>query len=57
LSNGAVAQRHFTTSLEKELLRAPKGLTDAMITRMLGTYVDLLQASENVLEGAGLELN
>jgi len=57
LSNDAVAQRHFTTSLEKELLRAPKGLTDAMITRMLGTYVDLLQASENVLEGAGLELN
>lgn len=52
-----MAQRHFTTSLEKELPRTPKGLTDAMITRMLGTYVDLLQASENVLEGAGLELN
>ena len=57
MSNGAVAQRHFTTSLEKELPRTPEGLTDAMITRMLGTYVDLLQAWENVLEGAGLELN
>ncbi len=56
LSNGAVAQRDFIASLETELPHAPKDLTNAMITRMLGTYVDLLHAWENVPEGAGLEL-
>ncbi len=56
LSNGAVAQSDFIADLEAELHRRPKGLTDARITRMLGTYVDLLHAWENVPESAGLEL-
>lgn len=56
LSNGAVVQHEFIAALEMELQRVPKGLTDATITRMLRTYVDLLNAWENVPEGAGLEL-
>lgn len=56
LSNGAVAQQDFIAAVEAELPRAPKGLTDSVITHMLGTYVDLLQLWENVQEGAALEL-
>ena len=56
LSNGAVAQHDFTSAVEVELPRVPNGLTGAVITRMLGTYVALLNAWENVPEGAALEL-
>ena len=56
LSNGAVAQHDFISAVEVELPRVPNGLTGAVITRMLGTYVALLNAWENVPEGAALEL-
>lgn len=56
LSNGAVAQSDFAASVEAELYRVPKGLTDAVISHMLQTYVTLLNSWENVAEGAALEL-
>ena len=56
LSNGAVAQSDFIASVEAELPRAPKGLTDEVITRMLQTYVTLLNSWEHVEEGSALEL-
>lgn len=56
LSNGAVAQSDFIASVEAELPRASKGLTDEAITRMLQTYVTLLNSWEQLEEGAALEL-
>ncbi len=56
LSNGAVAQKDFIASVEAELPRAPKGLTDEASTRMLQTYITLLNSWEQVAEGAALEL-
>lgn len=56
LSNGTVAQQDFIGTVEVELPRAPKGLTDDVITRMLQTYVTLLNSWEQVAEGAALEL-
>ncbi|MEO8588731.1 MAG: hypothetical protein ABI432_05130 [Flavobacteriales bacterium] len=54
LSNGAVAQHDFIASVEAELARAPKGLTDDVITRMLARYIELLNLWEQVAEGAAL---
>lgn len=56
LSNGTVAQHDFIATVEAELPRAPKRLTDDVITRMLQTYVTLLNSWEQVAEGAALEL-
>lgn len=56
LSNGAMAQHDFISAVEVELPRVPKGLTEAVITRMLGAYVALMNAWENVPDGAALEL-
>ena len=56
LSNGAVAQSDFRSVVEAEGIRVPKGLTDEVVTRMLGTYVTLLNQWESVPEGAALEL-
>lgn len=56
LSNGTVAQSDFIASVEAELPRTPRGLTDEVITRMLQTYITLLNSWERVEEGAALEL-
>lgn len=56
LSNGAVARHDFIASVEAELPRAPKGLNDETITRMLRTYITLLNSWEQLEEGAALEL-
>ena len=56
LSKGTVAQSDFIARVEEESSRAPKALTDAVITHMLQTYVTLLNSWENVEEGAALEL-
>jgi len=56
LSSGAVAQSDLIARIEAEVPHAPKGLNDAIIVKMLGTYLALLQAWESVADGAGLEL-
>lgn len=56
LSNGTIAQHDFIATVEAELPRAPKRLTDEVITHMLQTYVTLLNSWEQVAEGAALEL-
>ncbi len=56
LANGAVAQSEFKAIAETELQRVPKGLTNEAGTRMLATYTQLLNAWEQVAEGAALEL-
>lgn len=44
LGNGAVAQSEFRASVEAELQRVPQGITDETGTRMLDTYMQLLNA-------------
>lgn len=56
LGNGAVAQSEFRAAVEAELQRAPHGLTNETGTRMLATCTQLLNAWDQVAEGAALEL-
>jgi hypothetical protein len=57
LGNGAVEQSEFRASVEAELQRVPHGITDGTGTRMLNTYIHLLNTWEQVAEGAALELH
>ncbi len=56
LANGAVAQSAFREAVEAELQRVTPGLTNEAGTRMLATYTQLLNAWDQVAEGAALEL-
>ena len=56
LANGAVAQSEFREVVEAELQRVTPGLTNEAGTRMLATCTQLLNAWDQVAEGAALEL-
>lgn len=56
LGNGAVAQGDFLAAVEAETGQRVNGLTLEAVHRMLGAYTLLLNAWEQVADGAALEL-